>query len=102
VSAQSFTRRHPLAVDVASAVFIVAFVPSAMAVQGFPPSLFLSMETLPKLILVGVLFGGLMTGCVLLIGRASDAVEPRIAPYKKLIWLVSIATAVLMFYFIVR
>ena len=101
MSAQSFARRHPFALGMASAAFIIVFVPAAMALQAFPISLFLSSETLPKLVLGGIFFGAVMTGFALALRRAAEAIEPTLAPHKMVIWPVSIVTAALLFYFFV-
>ncbi|WP_294119927.1 hypothetical protein [Sphingomonas sp.] len=102
MSAQSWTRRHPIAVGIASAVFIIVFVPAAMALQGYPASLLFNRDTLPKLILAGVLFGALMTGFVLLLRRAAGTIEPTLSAHKNVIWPVSIAAAALLYYFFGR
>lgn len=98
---QSFTRRHPFALGIATAVFFIVSILTAMRLQGFPIDLFLNGETFPKLVLGGIFFGALMTGFALVLGRVSDTVEPALSPYKKVIWPVSIAVVAAMFYFII-
>jgi hypothetical protein len=99
MTVQSFTRKHPFALGIASAAFIVVFVPAAMALQGYPLSLFLSGETLPKLVLGGAVFGAVMTGFVVVLRRVAEAIEPALSPHKMVIWPVSILAVALLFYF---
>ena len=96
---QAFARKHPFALGVLSAAGIIIFFLVAMSLQGFPVSVLVSGETLPKLVLFGTLFGALMTALAVLLGRTSQALEPKLSRYRHVIWPISIGAVALMYFF---
>lgn len=91
MSIQSYVRQHPVIIGALAAVFLFLAIPASMWVQGYPLSLFLTGEMLPRLVAVATMFGIVMGLFVFLMPLLSAGFGSLPSLHRKVVGLLSAA-----------